>query len=354
MTVNITHICTRFVCNGGAEIFLKDLSCEFNDEIKFRQSICLEHNYYDDDFCNSFPHPVVKGGLKEINDAIVNEDVIIFWSDINLNNSNLPKPKICIYNLCSEHETEIINSNKYINHIIACSTKVTEICKRHSIDYSLILPGISTTSSRLKITENKETKRASLGINKNDFLIGMIARLDDNKRQLELIKVMNCIKYDKIKAIFIGDSNSPNNNYLDYLKSNSTGDNCIFIPHQINIGNWWQILDCYCMLSRSEGCSAALFESLYFKVPVISTPVGSYLDILNSKNSIIINDCKQDLFSAIIKMYNLSLNKSRLTLLKSNEHEMFLRHGDIRQTASKWKELILRLKNKNDNKEKFE
>jgi hypothetical protein len=53
-------------------------------------------------------------------------------------------------------------------------------------------------------------------------------------------------------------------------------------------------------------------------------------------------------------MYNLSLNKSRLTLLKSNEHEMFLRHGDIRQTASKWKELILRLKNKNDNKEKFE
>lgn len=350
MTVNITHIGPRFVPNGGAEIFLRDLSYEFNEDVRFRQSICLEHDYYNEDFCSSFPYPVIKGGEKEIVDAINQGDAIIFWGDIHLNKMDLPQPKVCIYNLCSEHENEILSSNKYINHIIACSSKVSEICKRHEIDYSLILPGISSDSSRLKITEDRDLKRALLGIKESDFLIGMIARLDDNKRQSALIRVMNSIKINRIKAIFIG---SGDENYLNYLKSNSTGGNCIFVPHQIDIGNWWSILDCYCMLSRSEGCSAALFESLYFKVPVISTAVGSYLDILNSKNSVLIDNVSQDLFNAIVKVHNLSLNKSRLKILKNNSYETFLKHGDIKQTAQKWKDLILRM-NSNDNKEKSE
>lgn len=353
MKVNITHITPRFVPNGGAEIFLRDLSCEFNDEVRFRQSICLDHDYYDEDFCNSFPHPVIKGGEKEIIEAINQGDIIIFWGDVCLNKMDLPCPKICIYNLCSEHEHEILNSNRYINHIIACSSQVSSICKRHKIDYSLILPGISVNSNRLRVTEHRELKRASLGIKENDFLIGMIARLDDNKRQLALIKVMNSIKISRIKAIFIGDANYWDNDYLNYLKSNSTGNNCIFVPHQENIGNWWSILDCYCMLSKSEGCSAALFESLYFKVPVISTAVGSYLDILNSRNSVLIDNVSQDLFNAIVKVHNLSLNKTRLNILKSNGYETFLKYGDIKQTAQKWKDLILRM-NSNDNKEEFE
>lgn len=354
MTHYITHISPRFFYNGGAEIFLRDFSREFNDEVRFRQSICLEHDYYDENFCSTFSHPVIRGGEKEIIEAINRNDIITSLGYVALNDMNLPKPKISIYNLCEDQEGGILRSNKYINYIVACSTQSSKICGRHNIDYNIILPGIATDSDRLKVTEGRNSKRLSLGIKENDFLIGMIARLDDNKRQLALIKVMNLIKHEKIKAIFVGSSNFVNSfgdSYLDHLKSNSTRNNCIFIPHQEKIGNWWNILDCYCMLSQFEGCSASLFESLYFKVPVISTAVGSHLDILTDKNSVLINDVSRDLFGAIIKIHNLTLNKARLNILKDNGYKTFLKFGDIKQTAIQWKDLILKLKNKNDNKE---
>lgn len=350
MTYYITHIGPRFLPNGGAEIFLRDFCKEFNGDIKFRQSICLDHNCYDENFCGTFSHPVIRGGEKEIVEAIYQKDIIISLGYVPLNDMNLPKPEICIYNLVADHEGGILKSNKYINHIVACSTQVSKICGRHNINYSVILPGIATDSDRLKVTEDRNLKRLSLGIKENDFLIGMIARLDDNKRQLALIKVMNLIKEERIKAIFIGNEDF-GDSYLDYLKSNSIRNNCIFIPHQEKIGNWWNILDCYCMLSQFEGCSAALFESLYFKVPVISTAVGSHLDILTEKNSVLINDVSRDLFGAIIKIHNLTLNKARLNILKDNSYKTFLKFGDIKQTAIQWKDLILKLKNKNDNKE---
>jgi len=101
--IRITHIGQRFIHNGGAEIFLRDFSVHLSKlGCTITQSICTDANLYEQSFCESFPHPVIIGGEKEISQAILRNDVIVCWGNINLNSMNLPMPQISIFNACAE------------------------------------------------------------------------------------------------------------------------------------------------------------------------------------------------------------------------------------------------------------
>jgi len=324
----ITHIGQRFIHNGGAEIFLRELSAKyFQKEIKFRQSICTDHRLYEKKFCDTFPHPVIIGGEKEITEAIEQGDALICWGNVNLNSMNLPQPKICIYNACAEVRLLLETSKKYITHAIACSTKTANtVC--YDVPHSIILPGIST--DRLAANNSKGLRKI-LGVADDEFLIGMIARLEDQKRQSWLIDAMR--GQEKTKAIFVGDGPR-----LQSLK-NSAPSNCLFVGHKENIGNWWSILDCYCLLSTNEGCSASLFEAMYLKVPIICTPVGSVCDLLDENSSIVVNNFKE-FRKAIYEIKKRDKNK--MTKLAFQKFE---KYGKIKKTAYRWQNLLRKLDN---------
>jgi len=327
--IYITHVGQRFIHNGGAEIFLKDLSRCMKNEIQFKQSICTNVNFYEKEFCDTFPHPVFVGGEKEISNAITNDDVIICWGESNLNSMNLPTPKNCIFNACADVRYQLELCDKYVNHVIACSTRTaTTVCfdKPHTV----ILPGINT--KRLVSKENRIEKRRSVGVKDHEFLIGMIARIEKDKQQFLLIEAVEQLQDENIKAIFIGDGPD-----MELLKSKNS-PNCLFVGHHEDVGDWWNILDCYCLLSSREGCPASLFESMFCKIPIISTLVGSAGDLLNEHNSIIVDGIKS-LMEAIIKIKN-----NNNTLMTQLAFERFLQNGLIENTAKSWIKLIKRLR----------
>lgn len=317
MNFKITHIGQYFLHNGGAEIFLNSLS----KLLPFKQSICTDCNLFDPDYCKNFNHKVILGGEKEIAKAIIDDDVIICWGNIKLNLMNLPMPRLCIFNVCAEVQDQINNSDKYINHFIVCSkytAKTLNLTKKHTIIY----PGID--KERLNKTINLKPKF------NNKLNIGMIGRLEDQKRQHWLLNLSK--KYKKYNFIFVGDG--PN---FEKLKSLS-GDNCYFVGHiQNEIGNWWGLLDFYCLLSEKEGCSAALFEAMYTKTPIITTPVGSANDFLNNKNSIIINS-EQELDLILSNIENINTK-----CLTEEAYKIYEKYGDINKTANSWATLIEKL-----------
>ena len=52
---------------------------------------------------------------------------------------------------------------------------------------------------------------------------------------------------------------------------------------------YYSLIDFYFITSREEGGPKTLLESMACGVPVISTPVGQSVDIINNKNSFITN-----------------------------------------------------------------
>jgi glycosyltransferase involved in cell wall biosynthesis len=324
-TTYITHVGQRFIHNGGAEIFLRSLSKHMNGEVQFRKSICTHPAMYDKNFCDTFPHPVIVGGEKEIADAINDGDTIICWGNVNLNSMELPSPTSCIFNACADVRYQLELCDKYVDYVIACSTQTASaVC--YDKPHTIILPGIEV--KRLSSKENKFHKRRNLGIEDHDFLVGMIARIDEEKQQFLLVEAMRQLQNKNIKAIFVGDGPK-----MEYLKSQSP-PNCLFVGHQDDIGEWWNILDCYCLLSLREGCPASLFEAMFCKVPIISTQVGSVGDLLDKNNSIIIDDL-ETLTKAIAKIQNGD-NSSMV----QSAFDKFFEHGLVEDTAEAWTKII--------------
>jgi len=322
----ITHIGRKFLRNGGAEIFLRSIASHemFQGDLQFRQSLCIDRNFYDKEFCETFTHPVYLGGKNEINKAIENEDIILFWGDIQLNNLGIKKPKVCILFVCSEEPNIVSKNSDYITHCIA-SSKRAALISCGNIPYTVIHAGFDKT--RLTPTETRDSQRKKMNLNDDDFLVGMISRIGDNKRQFWLMEAIQKIKSEKIKAVFVGGGKD-----LKKLK-NMNVRNCLFVGHQDDVANWYLSMDAFCILSKSEGGPTTLFESSYMRVPLIHTEFAFTKELCNSYNSFFVRDVK-DLVEVIKTMY--SLGRENLKKYTDNNYRIYEEFGNIEKSATNW------------------
>ena len=67
--------------------------------------------------------------------------------------------------------------------------------------------GLDLNSYKRLRSEEKERKKKELNIKDDDFVVIMIAELNENKNQIQLIKALEVMKdrCPKIKAIFVGE-----------------------------------------------------------------------------------------------------------------------------------------------------
>lgn len=315
--------------NGGAEIFLRELT-KYLTKVKIRQSICLRPHNISTAFTSTFPFPVRAGGRKEIHDAIGEGDILLCWGRIHLNDVITTKPEVCIFNACVDEPEQYLNCDRFVTHVIASNSKVQQQVPP-SLRSTLILPGVNP--DRLNVTVTKEKMRADLGLKPDDFVVGMIARIDYQKRQGLLVECARRMPH--IKALFVGDG--PDQKKLQAVAPS----NCIFVGHQTDgLGNWFNCLDTYCLLSSTEGCPAALFEAMFMGVPVIATNVGSVPDLIQHGDNGLIVDTPESLDKAIQSLIDNPLLGVGLGGAGQN---MAYKVGHIKHTAQRWEELIVRL-----------
>jgi len=321
----ITQICRNFT-KGGAELLFQKISSDalFQGDIRFRQSICLDKNRFDPEFARTFRHPVYVGNFDRIKEAIDQNDIILFWGDLKLNESNLPKPKICIVYSCTEDPLIIQNNSNYITHAITTSKKTASITC-NNVNHIISYPRID--HKKLQTNIDRQKFREKLGLKNTDFVLGMIARIGDTKRQRWLIDAILRIKDDSVKAIFVGEGNN-----RKYLQSISYPHG-IFVGHQDNVGDWYQVFDAYCILSRNEGGPLTLFESFYMNVPVIHTQVGITEELCNCTNSFLVKD-EEELVNVINHVRKI--DKTALKLYTDNAYKIYERHGKIEDAISEW------------------
>lgn len=224
--------------------------------------------------------------------------------------------------------------NKFGSYFIAVSDSLekefTEITGNHNIKtiYSAI-------ENDQNFSEHEDSFLNKIKSEKNDKIISSnklkfisVGSVCDRKNQLLILETARLLqKIDSsIIFIFVGDLSDQNyySKLTEYCKKYNLTENCIFLDQRDKnyIYNLYKRIDGMIISSKSEGLPLVLAESLFFKIPLITTDAGGIKDIIkNNFNGIVIERNKEDLLKAILK---ISEDKNFKELLIKNGYETYL------------------------------
>ncbi|MGL5352573.1 MAG: glycosyltransferase family 4 protein [Clostridium sp.] len=177
-----------------------------------------------------------------------------------------------------------------------------------------LVGGVGVNLEEYKKTTDVErvVKKCELGFDEEDFIVIMIAELNENKNVIQLIKALELLKddYPKIKAISVGEGTK-----LEELKSEAENrgidKNIKFLGFREDINDLINISDIGILLSYREGLPRSLMEIIANGRKVIATNIRGCKDIVWNENIgtlVNIGDYKETARS--IKNYFLENNKN--------------------------------------------
>lgn len=145
--------------------------------------------------------------------------------------------------------------------------------------------GIDLNSYKTLSYEEQKRKKKELNIKDDDFVVIMIAELNENKNQIQLIKALEVMKdrCPKIKAIFVGEGDK-----LQELKEESrnrgVSDKVLFLGFRNDVNELINISDIGVLLSYREGLPRNIMELMANGRKVIATNIRGCRDLVCNDN----------------------------------------------------------------------
>ena len=231
-----------------------------------------------------------------------------------------------------------------IEKVMAKLTDVTITINQEDYDITVkrlrphktyLMNGVGLDLSHYKILPEDQNlrKRQELGLNQEDFVIMMIAELNENKNQIQLIKAMELLKdkYPQIKALLVGEGHK-----LAELQQevNNRGLNqrIQFLGFRTDINELINVSNIGVLLSYREGLPRNLMELMGCGRKMIGTNIRGCRDIIvdNTVGTIVLVDDEVGLAKEIEQLYYHRKSEFKLSPhLKSYEVESIL--GELKQ-----------------------
>ncbi|MBX7231793.1 MAG: glycosyltransferase family 4 protein [Bdellovibrionales bacterium] len=175
---------------------------------------------------------------------------------------------------------------------------LTEVQKRsllkclplNSMQISVLPNGVDT--KKFNPSKRSQALRQSLfSATENQFVVGVIGRLDPQKGQLEFLQSACLVikKYPQVIFALIGNPNRDGLAYLEELKSFSRHqgltDSVRFIPHLEDVSSALASLDVFVLPSYQETFGNVVVEAMASGVPIIATAAGGLLQMIDQNEN---------------------------------------------------------------------
>jgi len=168
------------------------------------------------------------------------------------------------------------------------------------------------------IQNSKTESRQLLKLPEDEFLFGIVGRIDPKKGQLYALKATQLLCNYKFKLVIVGveTPDSPSH-YLKEIKEfiivNQLEQKIIFLPFQKNPMEVFNALDWTLMTSASETFGMVTIESMAQGTPVIGSNAGGTCELLDYGNTGLLFETKNEIDLA--KKMKLAL-KNKTTFSK--------------------------------------
>ncbi len=145
----------------------------------------------------------------------------------------------------------------------------------------------------LVLDEEKETLRKSLGINKNDRIIGYIGRIVAEKGVLDLLESYLMIRDQGLKLLLVGpwDLGERDGDTVDKIKKivkeKGLEREVLLIGYREDIPRMLSIMDIFVLPSYREGMPVSLLEAMAMGLPVITTNIRGCREAIDEKTGLL-------------------------------------------------------------------
>ena len=167
--------------------------------------------------------------------------------------------------------------NALCGHIIAVADSAKEKLTERGVTPSKIKVIINGSLPLKKYSDEEITlTKSKLGITDQDFVVGLVARLENYKGHRTLIKVAKIASNtnNHIKFIFIGDG-SIKKDLIDFTRQLGVDDKIIFTGFVDNVAEYMNTFDLNvnCSIGTETSC-LAISEGLSIGIPIVATDFG--------------------------------------------------------------------------------
>lgn len=145
--------------------------------------------------------------------------------------------------------------------------------------------GIDLEQYKALSKEEQDKKRKELGINEDDFVVIMIAELNENKNQIQLIKAVEKIKEEcpKLKVLFVGEGDKLKELKIE-AKNRGVEEKLKFLGFRTDVNELINISDIGALLSYREGLPRNIMELMANGKKVIATNIRGSRDLICNVN----------------------------------------------------------------------
>ena len=143
---------------------------------------------------------------------------------------------------------------------------------------------------------DKIEARKHFGFDNDKFIVGFCGSFDERKGIIRLEKAIDNINKDDIVFACAGKGNLIPISNKCILKQAINNNELVY---------FYNAIDVFCLPTKNEGCCNAIVEAMACGCPIISSNKEFNYDILNDKNSILINPSSvEEIKNAILKLYS--------------------------------------------------
>ena len=213
--------------------------------------------------------------------------------------------------------------SKYTDDIITINKEDYALASKKFKTKVHYIPGVGINIEKFDIkmiNNDKEKLRKSLGLEKNDFILTCVARLDKNKNQGFLINVMERLvkEYQNIHLLLAGRDEL--NGYYQAIVNNKKLEKKIhFLGNVDDVPKLLSITNIILSASQREGLPVNVMEAFASGLPVVALECRGMKDLIqNEKNGYIIennDDSEKKFCESISYLYN---NPDVITEIKKN------------------------------------